>query len=101
MRGFIEELYYGNIDAQELSPEYGKTLRRMQNRLSETEEKLRGMLTSDEDKIFTEYVNLFYEFLCLSIADGFLTGFRTGAGFTLDTFVNGSKKSEQPIAKNP
>lgn len=84
----IEDFYYGNAEPQNYSPEYEKRLRSMQNKLSETEEKLRNTLTADEDKVFSGYVNLFYEFLCVGLADSFLTGFRIGAKFTLDTFVS-------------
>ena len=84
----IEDFYYGNTEPQNYSPEYEKRLRSMQNKLSETEEKLRNTLTADEDKVFSGYVNLFYEFLCVGLADSFLTGFRMGSRFTLDTFVS-------------
>lgn len=57
----IEDFYYGNTEPQNYSPEYEKRLRSMQNKLSETEEKLRNTLTADEDKVFSGYVNLFYE----------------------------------------
>ena len=88
MNNIIEDFYYGNLEPQNYSPEYGKKLRSMQNKLSETEEKFRNTLTADEDKVFSDYVNFFYEFLCIGLADSFLTGFRIGAKFTLDTFVS-------------
>ena len=90
MNNIIADLYYGNIEPAQYTPEYGKKLRTMQNKLSETEEKLRNILSADEDKLFSGYVNLFYDFLCVGLADSFLTGFRLGAKFTLDTFVTDS-----------
>ena len=40
-----------------------------------------------EKDLFSEYVNAYNEFLAFSIADGFISGFRLGARFTYDTFV--------------
>ena len=40
MRSFIEEFYYGNIEAQELSSELGDTLKKKLNTLTKSEEEL-------------------------------------------------------------
>ena len=41
MSGFIEDFYYGNIEAQELSSELGGTLKKKLNTLAKSEEELR------------------------------------------------------------
>ncbi len=38
-----------------------------------------------------KYVSQSNEFLCTSNADSFIVGFRLGAKFTYDTFVNNNK----------
>ena len=52
MSGFIEDLYYGNIEAQELSSELGGTLKKKLNTLAKSEEELREKLSAEEKKLF-------------------------------------------------
>ena len=87
MKSFIEEFYYGNIEPQELSPEYGSTLKKKLNSLVKNEDEFREKLTDEEKKMFQQYTNLYNEFLSISIADSFISGFRLGAKFTHDVFV--------------
>ena len=87
MSGFIEDLYYGNIEAQELSSELGSTLKKKLNTLAKSEEELREKLSAEEKKLFEKYTNSCNEFLSMCTADGFISGFRLGAKFTHDVFV--------------
>ena len=87
MSGFIEEFYYGNIEPQACSSNLNKELKKMLNALTEKEELLISTLNGEEKDLFSEYVNAYNEFLAFSIADGFISGFRLGARFTYDTFV--------------
>ena len=87
MSGFIEEFYYGNIEPQACSSELNTELKRMLSTLTEKEELLSAKLNGEEKDLFSEYVNAYNEFLAFSIADGFISGFRLGARFTYDTFV--------------
>lgn len=87
MSGFIEDLYYGNIEAQELSSELGGTLKKKLNTLAKSEEELREKLSSEEKKLFEKYTNSCNEFLSMCTADSFISGFRLGAKFTHDVFV--------------
>ena len=87
MSGFIEEFYYGNIEPQACSSELNKELKKMLNALTEKEELLSAKLNGEEKDLFLKYVNAYNEFLAFSIADGFISGFRLGARFTYDTFV--------------
>ena len=88
MSGFIEEFYYGNIEPQVCSSELNTELKKMLSTLTEKEELLTAKLNGDEKDLFLKYVNAYNEFLAFSIADGFISGFRLGARFTYDTFVN-------------
>lgn len=87
MSGFIEDLYYGNIEAQELSTELGGTLKKKLNTLAKSEEELREKLSAEEKKLFEKYTNSCNEFLSICTADSFISGFRLGAKFTHDVFV--------------
>ena len=87
MSGFIEEFYYGNIEPQACSSELNKELKKLLSTLTEKEELLTATLNGEEKDLFSDYVNAYNEFLAFSIADGFISGFRLGARFTYDTFV--------------
>ena len=88
MANFIEELYYGNIDPQECSPELKAKIKKSLNELSEIEKILAERLIGEEQKLFSEYLEKYLEFMAVSITDGFVNGFRHGAKFTLDTFIH-------------
>lgn len=90
MSGFIEEFYYGNIEPQACSSELNKELKKMLSALTEKEELLTAKLNGEEKDLFSKYVNAYNEFLAFCIADGFISGFRLGARFTYDTFVEGN-----------
>lgn len=87
MSGFIEDLYYGNIEAQELSLELGGTLKKKLKTLAKSEEELTEKLSAEEKKLFEKYSNSCNEFMSICTADSFISGFRLGAKFTHDVFV--------------
>ena len=87
MSNFIEELYYGNIEPQELNSEQSGKLSKKLNALTEKEEQLTVKLTAEDKGLFLNYANTYNEFLSLSNSDSFMAGFRLGAKFTYDTFV--------------
>ena len=87
MSGFIEEFYYGNIEPQACNSELNKELKKLLSTLTEKEELLTSTLNGEEKDLFSNYVNAYNEFLAFSIADGFISGFRLGARFTYDTFI--------------
>lgn len=87
MSGFIEEFYYGNIEPQMCNSKLNNELKKMLSTLTEKEELLTEKLNGEEKVLFLKYVNTYNEFLAFSIADGFISGFRLGARFTYDTFV--------------
>ena len=91
MSDFIEEFYYGNIEPQEISTELSTELKRKLDSISQTEEQLTSKLTDEEKELFIKYASRSSEFLCVSNADSFIAGFRLGARFTYDTFVEKKK----------
>ena len=87
MSNIIEELYYGNLEPQELTTEITPKLKKKLNELVNKEEELSDMLPEKEKELFASYVSAYNEFSSTSISDGFISGFRLGARFTYDTFV--------------
>ena len=87
MSGFIEDFYYGNIEPQECCSELKSELKKKLSVLAEKEETLNSRLSGEEKVLFVSYTSTYNDFLTVSIADSFISGFRLGAKFTLDTFV--------------
>lgn len=88
MSDFIESFYYGNIEPQALSTELTPKLRRKLNELVKKEEDLASRLPEGERELFAKYTNAYNEFSSLSICDSFISGFRLGAKFAYNTFVD-------------
>ena len=91
MSNIIEELFYGNLEPQELTTEITSKLKKKLNELVKKEEELAAKLSDEEKEKFANYVSTYNEFSSMSICDGFILGFRFGARFTYDTFVSNSK----------
>ena len=85
--GFIEDLYYGNVDAQAYNPEFGAELKKKLNDLTELEKQISDKLTGDEKALFLKYTDKYIEFTAKSLTDSFISGFRLGAKFTYETFI--------------
>lgn len=85
--GFIEDLYYGNLEPQSYNPEFGAELKRKLNDLTELEKQISDKLTGDEKALFLNYTDKYIEFTAKSLTDAFVSGFRLGAKFTHDTFI--------------
>ena len=81
-------MYYGNIDPQSRGFRNGSYLKKQMTILSESEALLTNRLTGDEKKLFLTFVNASDIILGESELDSFMVGFRLGARFIFDTFVN-------------
>ncbi|MBQ4572709.1 MAG: hypothetical protein IJA80_05480 [Clostridia bacterium] len=91
MSNFIEELYYGNIEPQELNTELLGKLKKKLSNLSKKEEQLTVRLNGEDKELFQNYVSAYIELSTMSNADSFISDFRLGAKFTYDTFVENQK----------
>ena len=90
MKNIIKELYYGNIDPQARGFKNGSYLKKQMTIISENEALLTDKLTGDEKKAFLAFANASNIVLGESELDSFLVGFRLGARFSYDTFVDNS-----------
>ena len=88
MPNFIEEFYYGNIEPQEITTELRAEVRNKLAALSKTEGVLAAKLTDAESELFDTYLKQSGEFLCVSNTDSFIAGFKLGAKFPYNTFVD-------------
>ncbi|MBR2867562.1 MAG: hypothetical protein IKB88_00680 [Clostridia bacterium] len=91
MSDFIEEFYYGNIEPQECTTELTTKVKKSLNDLAGKEEQLTSILADKEKELFLSYVKTYTNFSSLCNADSFTVGFRLGARFTYDTFVEKKK----------
>ena len=87
MKNLIEELYYGNIDPQNSGFEDDAGVQRELRTISENEDWLTEHLTGEEKKRFLGFADAWSAYNGDATLDGFITGFRLGARFVLDTFV--------------
>ena len=88
MTNFIEEFYYGNLDPQARSTKQNKTVQKQMEVLMLNEDYLTDNLSGESKKKFLDFVNAWGVVNGESNLDSFIMGFRLGAKFTYDTFVN-------------
>ena len=91
MADFIEDFYYGNVVPQECTPGLTPKIKKSLNELAGKEEQLTSILADKEQELFTDYVATYIKFSSLCNADSFTVGFRLGARFTYDTFIETKK----------
>ena len=89
MRGnILEELYYGNIDPQDHGYCPKNPAKKASDSLNDLEEKLTAQLAGENKALFLRFYNAYAEFIGESELDTFITGFRLGARFMMDTFLS-------------
>ncbi len=91
MSDFIEDFYYGNIEPQECTTNLTAKVKKSLSELAGKEEQLTALLADKDRELFTDYVATYIKFSSLCTADSFTTGFRLGARFTYDTFIDNKK----------
>ena len=91
MSDFIENFYYGNIEPQECTTNLTAKVKKSLSELADKEDQLTLLLADKEKELFTDYVATYIKFSSTCNADSFIVGFRLGARFTYDTFVEGKK----------
>lgn len=88
MKNFIEELFYGNIDPQARGYTMDSNIKKVSDKTNDIEEQLTNKLNNEEKALFLDFVNAHSELSAESGLDSFIVGFRLGARFVYDTFVN-------------
>ena len=89
MKGnIIEELYYGAIDPQDRGYHPKSPVKQASDSLNGLEEKLTEQLAGENKTLFLRFCNVYAEFMGECELDTFITGFRLGARFMMDTFLS-------------
>ena len=88
MGKLIEEFYYCKLDPQARSTKENKAVQKQMEVLMINEEFLTENLSGESKKKFLEFSNAWSVVNGESNLDSFIMGFRLGANFTYDTFVN-------------
>ena len=88
MSNILEELYYNNIEVQLETSHITPKLRAKLSKLCEKEDLIKEELSDKVLKLFNEYIDQYNEYLSLSCCDNFMCGFKYGARFIHDTFVD-------------
>ena len=91
MTNFIEDFYYGNIEPMECITELTAKVKKSLSELAGKEEQLSAILTDKEKELFLCYTSAHNKFSSISSANSFTVGFRLGARFTYDAFIEGKK----------
>lgn len=94
MKNIITELYYGNIDPQVRGFKKDSYLQKQMSILSKSEAELTDKLDGEVKKAFLSFVNASNVILGESELDSFIIGFRLGARFIYDTFVDSTAPYE-------
>ena len=95
MKSFIEELYYGNIDPQNSGFEDDAGVQRELQTIGECEDWLTEHLTGEEKKRFLDFAVAWSAYNGNATLDSFITGFRLGARFVMDTFLSDEASFER------
>ena len=86
--GFIRQLYRHIAEPQTTIIRQSIQNDKLIQDISKAEAKLNEILKGDEKKLFLAYCDAYSELSSLVEQELFVTGFRLGAQFTLDTFCN-------------
>lgn len=89
MSNILEELFYNNIEVQMQKSHITPKLRAKLGKLCEKEDLIKEELSDKVLKLFNEYIDQYNEYLSLCCCDNFMCGFKYGARFIHDAFVDG------------
>lgn len=86
MSGFLEDLYFGEIDPQARGTVSSEERKNCLCQLNAYEEYLTTHLSGEEKEQFLAYANAWSAVNGESCLESFITGFRLGAQFMADAF---------------
>ena len=88
MPNILEDLYYGNLSPSQRAVRSGSRVQKLAQKQSDLEAKLNGSFTEEQRANFEQYLSLCADLLDANCLDSFITGFRLGARFMMDTFLS-------------
>ena len=87
MPNILEDLYYGNVSTCERRVRPGSPAQKAMQKRDEIETRLNVSLSDEQKAEFSRYLETGAEVLDSCCLDSFITGFRLGARFTHETFI--------------
>ena len=87
MPNILEDLYYGNVSPCERRVRPGSRVQKLAQKQSDLESKLNESFTEEQRANFEQYLSVCADLLDANCLDSFITGFRLGARFTHETFI--------------
>ena len=85
---FLENLFFGNIDPQARAVKPGSRADTLRTFITDHLPEIENALPNEQRKLYDEILDAQSELDTITELDSFILGFRLGAAFTYDTFVN-------------
>ncbi len=87
MPNVLEDLYYGNISPCQRTVRPGSQVQKLAQKQSDLESNLNNSFTEEQRENFEQYLSVCADLLDANCLDSFITGFRLGARFTHEIFI--------------
>ena len=85
---FIENFFFGNIDPQSRAVKPGSRADKLRIYITDHLPEIENALPDEQRGVLEKIMDAQGELDTISELDSFIVGFRLGAAFTYDTFVN-------------
>ena len=85
---FIEKLFFGNIDPQSRAVRIGSRADKLRTLITDHLPGIETALPDEQRRVLEKIMDAQGELDTITEMDSFIVGFRLGAAFTYDTFVN-------------
>ena len=95
MPNILEDLYYGNLTPCQRSVRPDSRVKELMQKQCDLESKLNESFTEEQRANFEQYLSLCADLLDANCLDCFATGFRLGARFAHEIFV----ETDAPFAE--
>ena len=85
---FLENLFFGNVDPQARAVEPGSRADKLRIIITDHLSEIENALPDEQRGLLNKILEAQGELDTITELDSFIVGFRLGAAFTYDTFVN-------------
>ena len=87
MPNILEDLYYGNLSPCQRTVRQDSRVKKLMQKQSDLDSRLNESFTEEQREIFEQYLSVSADLLDANCLDSFITGFRLGARFTHEIFI--------------
>lgn len=85
---FLENLFLGNVDPQFRAVKPGRRADKLRTYITDHLPEIENALPDEQRRVLEKIMDAQGELDTITEMDSFIVGFRLGAAFTYDTFVN-------------